>query len=104
MCWTPSAIESSCWNDVDRRSGTRGIHIQEYACEAFKTHWDKPVQEFVVSGDWAFERYSYKSTDTPLAGGAVVEDTGWGLVIYHHDADGKWRVARDAWGPDHPAR
>jgi ketosteroid isomerase-like protein len=69
--------------------------------KAFKTHWDKPVQEFVVSGDWAFERYSYKSTDTPLAGGAVVEDTGWGLVIYHHDTDGKWRVARDAWGPDH---
>lgn len=72
--------------------------------KAYKTHWDKPVQEFTVSGDWAFERYSYKSTDTPLAGGAVVEDTGWGLVIYHHDADGKWRVARDAWGPDHPAQ
>ena len=47
---------------------------------AYKTHWDKPVQEFVVNGDWAFERYSYKSTDTPLAGGAVVEDTGWGLA------------------------
>jgi ketosteroid isomerase-like protein len=71
--------------------------------KSFKTHWDKPVQEFVVNGDWAFERYSYKSADTPLGGGAVVEDTGWGLVIYHHDADGKWRVARDAWGPDHPA-
>jgi ketosteroid isomerase-like protein len=25
--------------------------------------------------------------------------TGWGLLIYHHDADCKWRVARDAWGP-----
>ena len=71
---------------------------------AYKTHWDKPVQEFVVNGDWAFERYSYTSTDTPLAGGASVEDTGWGLAIYHHDADGKWRVARDAWGPDHPAK
>src|SRR5579859_7889641 len=23
--------------------------------KAFKTHWDKPVQEFVVSGEWAFE-------------------------------------------------
>jgi len=69
--------------------------------KAFKTHWDKPVQEFVLNGDWAFERYSYRSTDTPLTGGAVVEDTGWGLVIYHHDPDGKWRVARDAWGPDH---
>lgn len=70
--------------------------------KAYRTHWDKPVQEFVVSGDWAFERYSYTSTDSPLDGGAVVTDTGWGLVIYHHDADGTWRVARDAWGPDHP--
>ena len=70
--------------------------------KAFKTHWEKPVQEFIVSGEWAFERYTFKSTDTPLTGGPVVEDTGWGLVIYHHDADGKWRVARDAWGPDHP--
>jgi ketosteroid isomerase-like protein len=72
--------------------------------KAFKTHWDKPVQEFVVNGEWAFERYSYKSTDTPAGGGAVVEDTGWGLVIYHRDTDGKWRVARDAWGTDHPVQ
>ena len=72
--------------------------------KAYKTHWDKPVQEFVVNGDWAFERYSYTSTDTPIAGGNPVTDTGWGLVIYHHDTDGKWRVARDAWGPDHPAK
>ena len=69
---------------------------------AFETHWDKPVQEFVVMGDWAYECYSYKSTDNPRAGGDVIEGTGWGLIIYHHDADGKWRVARDAFGPDHP--
>jgi ketosteroid isomerase-like protein len=72
--------------------------------KAYKTHWEKPVHEFVVNGDWAFERYSYKSTDRPLSGGPVVEDTGWGLLIYRRDADGKWRVARDAWGPDRPAR
>jgi ketosteroid isomerase-like protein len=70
--------------------------------QTFKTHWDKPVQEFVVCGEWAFERYTYHSTDTALADGSVFEDTGWGLLIYYHDADGKWRVARDAWGPDHP--
>ena len=75
--------------------------------KAFKTHWDKPVSEFVIAGEWAFERYSYKSTDTPHAGGPAVVDSGWGLVIYHRDSDGKWRVARDAWGADHvpgPAR
>ncbi|MEO5797904.1 MAG: DUF4440 domain-containing protein [Gemmatimonadales bacterium] len=70
--------------------------------KAYKTYWDKPSQEFKVAGDWAIERYSYKSVDTPIAGGAPMEDTGWGLVLYHHDADGKWRVARDAWGVDHP--
>ena len=68
--------------------------------QAFTTHWDKTSEEFVVSGDWAFERYTYKSTDEPKAGGANVIDTGWGLVIYHHDADGKWRVARDAFSTD----
>jgi ketosteroid isomerase-like protein len=71
--------------------------------KAYKTQWDKPVQEFLVTGEWAFERYSYKSSDTPRDGGPAIDDTGWGFVVYHHDADGKWRVARDAWGPDHPA-
>ena len=74
--------------------------------KAFHTHWDKPVQEFVISGDYAFERYNYTSTDTPITGGAKpVVDTGWGLVIYHRETDGVWRVARDAFGPDHaPAK
>jgi ketosteroid isomerase-like protein len=70
--------------------------------QAFTTRWEKASQEFVVAGEWAFERYSYKSTDTPKAGGAPIEDTGWGLVVYHHDADGKWRVARDAFSTDTP--
>jgi ketosteroid isomerase-like protein len=70
--------------------------------KAFHTKWDKPQREFVVSGDYAFERYDYTSTDTPIAGGKPVVDTGWGFVVYHRDADGKWRVARDAFGPDHP--
>ena len=77
--------------------------LQGYV-DAFKTHWDKTVDEFVVTGDWAFERYSYKSTDTPHAGGDPYIDTGWGIVIYHHDQDGHWRVARDAWGSDQSAK
>ena len=52
----------------------------------------------------AFERYDYTSTDTPVGGGKPVVDTGWGFVVYHRDADGRWRVARDAFGPDHPPR
>ena len=81
--------------------------VREWAdgyIKAYHTHWDKPVQEFTVSGDYAFERYNYTSTDTPVGGGKDVVDTGWGLVVYHRDADGIWRVARDAFGPDHPAK
>jgi len=68
--------------------------------EAYATAWDKRSQELIVAGEWAFERYSYRSTDTPRAGGPPVVDTGWGLAVFHREADGKWRVARDAFGTD----
>jgi ketosteroid isomerase-like protein len=70
--------------------------------KAYTIHWDKTVSEFILDGDWAFERYAYKEHDTPSGGGAAVTDTGKGLIVYHHDADGKWRVARDAWNSDVP--
>jgi ketosteroid isomerase-like protein len=69
---------------------------------AFDTRWDKPVQEFVVNGDWAWERYAYSHVDTPKAGGDPVKGSGWGLIIYQRGADGVWRVARDSWGSDQP--
>jgi len=74
------------------------------------THWTKPVEEFQVSGDWAFGRYVYTASDSVVIrdpetdGGGTSNDSGWGLVVYHHDQDGRWRVARDAWGSDRPAR
>jgi ketosteroid isomerase-like protein len=70
--------------------------------KAYTIHWDKTVSDFVVAGDWAFEVYAYKEHDTPSGGGAAVNDTGKGLLVYHHDADGRWRVARDAWNSDLP--
>lgn len=70
--------------------------------KAFTIHWDKTVSEFIVADEWAFERYSYKQNDKPRGAGAPVTDTGKGLIIYHHDSDGKWRVARDAWNSDLP--
>ena len=70
--------------------------------KGYKIHWDKAVKEFTVAGDWAFERYAYKQNDKPRGDGAPVTDTGKGLIVYHRDADGKWRVARDAWNSDLP--
>lgn len=70
--------------------------------EAFATKWEKTSVEFVVSGNWAFERYSYIAVDTPRAGGEAYTDTGNGINIYRLGDDGIWRVARDVWATNQP--
>jgi len=70
--------------------------------EAVETKWEKTSVEFVVSGEWAFERYTYVAVDTPRDGGDAYTDTGNGINIYHLGDDGIWRVARDAWASDQP--
>jgi ketosteroid isomerase-like protein len=69
---------------------------------AYRTHWEKTTVGFTVSGDWAFERYTYKSTDTDKKTGAVTTDVGKGINIFRRGADGKWRVAIDGWSSDKP--
>lgn len=68
--------------------------------EAVQTAWQKTSVEFVVTGDWAFERYIYTAVDTPHDGGAPYIDTGNGINIYRAGTDGVWRVARDVWATD----
>jgi ketosteroid isomerase-like protein len=74
------------------------------------TQWTKTLQDLVVSGDWAIGRYEYHATDTSIVtdtsvdGGGTTSDSGWGLIVYHRDGDGTWRVARDAWGSNGPSR
>ena len=70
--------------------------------DAYTIHWEKTTREFVIAGDWAIERYGYKSHDVPKAGGPALDDEGKGINIYHKDADGRWRVARDGWSSDLP--
>ena len=67
---------------------------------AYRTEWVEQIQEIVVMGNWAFERHSAQSRDSSYTDGQVYTSSSWGLVIYHFDTDGNWRVARDAWGPD----
>jgi ketosteroid isomerase-like protein len=69
---------------------------------AYATKWEKTSTDMHVAGDWAFELYDYKSTDTPKGGGKPEIDTGKGINIYHHDSDGVWRIARDGWSTDLP--
>ncbi len=70
--------------------------------DAYQTRWEKNTDEFIVRGDLAYERYSYRSVDTPRAGGpaagtSVVTDQGSGLNIYRRGSDGVWKLARDSW-------
>jgi ketosteroid isomerase-like protein len=80
--------------------------VRKWLAEYFgatHTHWEKTSIGFVVNGDWAFERYTYKSTDTDKKTGAVTTDTGKGINIFRRGADGRWRVAIDGWSSDRPA-
>ena len=86
-----------------------GGWVRRYLQEV-TTRWTKSVQDVQVSGDWALGRYIYTASDSVVIhdpeteGGGTANDSGWGLVVYHRDARGAWRVARDAWGSDRPAR
>src|SRR4051812_24126179 len=69
---------------------------------AYQTRWEKTSIGFTVSGDWAFERYTYRSTDTDNKTGAVTTDVGKGINIFRRGADGKWRVALYGGGSGNP--
>jgi ketosteroid isomerase-like protein len=69
---------------------------------AYRIQWEKTSIAFTVIGDWAFERYIYKSKDVDKKTGAVTTDQGKGINIFRRGADGKWRVAIDGWSSDVP--
>lgn len=53
------------------------------------------IVELRVLGDWAFVRNRIEMTVTP-AGGAAVHRSGHTLTLLRREADGAWRLARDA--------
>ena len=53
------------------------------------------IVELQVLGDWAFTRNRIEMTVTPPDGKAV-RRYGYTLTLFHKDADGRWRLARDA--------
>lgn len=79
--------------------------VREWAApylDAYQIHWDKTCFELIIAGEWAFEQYGYIENDTPKGEWPRLQDTGKGVIVYHHDDDGVWRVARDAWNSDLP--
>jgi ketosteroid isomerase-like protein len=86
-----------------------GTWVAAYLDESH-THWSKTLEDLVIDGEWAFGRYGYSVSDNVIIhdpeveGGGTANDAGWGLVVFHRDRERRWRVARDAWGSQKPAR
>ena len=53
------------------------------------------IREMQVHGDWAWIRNHIDLTVNP-AGGEPVHRAGYTLTILRKDADGRWRLCRDA--------
>ena len=53
------------------------------------------IMELLVLGDWAFTRNHIDLTITPPAK-APTRRSGYTLTLFHKEADGRWRLARDA--------
>lgn len=54
------------------------------------------VEEVEVSGDWAFARTRLLVTTISAEGDVSSRRSGYTLSIFRRDADGRWRLARDA--------
>ncbi|TCR62091.1 SgcJ/EcaC family oxidoreductase [Bosea sp. BK604] len=53
------------------------------------------IVELQVLGDWAFSRNRLDLTIT-LPNGEAMQRNGYTLTLYRREADGRWRLARDA--------
>ena len=58
-------------------------------------HGSNDIVEVQVLGDWAFTRNRIDMSLTP-PNGEPVRRAGYTLSLYRKDADGRWRLARDA--------
>ncbi len=54
------------------------------------------IREVQVMGDWAYLRNFIELTVTPPGGGAAVHRCGYTLTVLRREADGHWRLCRDA--------
>lgn len=53
------------------------------------------IRELRVLGDWAYLRNYLEISATP-PGGSTTQRAGYTLTIVRKEADGRWRLARDA--------
>ena len=60
------------------------------------------MDEIKVLGDWAYARFSYAWTLTPVSGGESFEGSSKGMWIVERQPDGSWKIAREIWNNNIP--
>jgi len=68
-----------------------------------RNEFDLKSSEITVTGDWAFDRGSYRWRGFPRSGGPPEADEGKYLVVLQRGPEGTWRVARDMDNSNRPA-
>lgn len=63
--------------------------------DGMKMEGASEIVELQLLGDWAYIRNHIDITMTPL-GGDAVHRSGYTLTLLRKEADGQWRLARDA--------
>lgn len=111
--WLASLSEDVTYFVPNRKAVVGRAAVGEWIASYLQevtTRWTKQVDDLQVQGDLAFGRYTFTASDSVIIrdpeteGGGTANDSGWGLVMYRRERDGVWRVVRDAWGTDRPAR
>jgi|AntRauTorckE6833_2_1112554.scaffolds.fasta_scaffold24684_1 uncharacterized protein (TIGR02246 family) len=51
-------------------------------------------EQFIVSGNWAFERAKFTSKMTPNSGGDPMTHSGTFTVFWHRNKENKWYIER----------
>jgi len=78
------------------------INANQEFFNAFACLFDNKSEEIVVSGDWGFDRGTYRYTQTPKTGGDTVVKEGNYLWLARRESDGVWRYARIIWNTREP--
>jgi uncharacterized protein (TIGR02246 family) len=75
--------------------GKKAFTAQSGAMTDMRMQGTNEIREIKVLGDWAYIRNFIQVTMTP-PGGEPVRRAGYTLSILRKEADGRWRLARDA--------
>ena len=75
--------------------GREGFEQASSAMAGMRLDGTSEIVELQVQGDWAFSRNHIDLTVTPPSG-EPVRRSGYTLTLYRKEADGRWRLMRDA--------